>query len=56
MTIDEIISELEADAERYRKRGLSISANEMGAVLQIYAEALRLVEGESDGPKEGIYD
>lgn len=44
MSIDDIISELEADAMRYRKQGGTVTADYMAHVLEIYAEALRLVE------------
>ena len=43
MSIDEIISELEADAVRYRKLGGTVTADYVAKVLRIYAEALREV-------------
>ena len=44
MSIDDIISELEADAERYRKLGGTVTTKYIAHVLEIYAEALRLVK------------
>ena len=44
MSIDDIISELEADAQRYRKQGGTVTADYIAHVLEIYAEALREVE------------
>ena len=48
MCIDDIISELEADAVCYRKQGGTVTADYIAHVLEIYAEALRLVEVGND--------